>query len=45
MLKKTCGYIILPKDSILYHTTGNELFSTKPKDEKSMLFCTFHPSE
>ena len=36
------GYVLLPKDTILYHTTDEE-FIYRP--EKPMLFCTFHPSE
>ena len=36
------GKIIIKKDTILYHTS-DEPFEYKPN--KSMLFCTFHPSE
>lgn len=42
MLKKYYGEVILKKDIILYHTT-EELFNYR--DDKSFLFCTFHPSE
>jgi hypothetical protein len=42
MLKKYYGEVILKKDLILYHTS-NELFNYR--DDKSFLFCTFHPCE
>ena len=42
MLKKYYGEVILKKDLILYHTS-EELFNYR--DDKSFLFCTFHPSE
>lgn len=41
---KSYGKVIIQKDSILYHTS-DELFDLKNKNDKSMLFCTFHPSE
>jgi hypothetical protein len=41
-MKKTYGEMILKKGSILYHTSDN-LFEYK--NDKPMLFCTFHPSE
>jgi hypothetical protein len=41
-MKKTYGEMILKKSSILYHTSDN-LFEYK--NDKPMLFCTFHPSE
>jgi hypothetical protein len=42
MLKKYYGEVILKKDLILYHTS-EELFNYK--NNKSFLFCIFHPSE
>ena len=41
---KSYGKVIIPKESILYHTS-DELFDFKNKNDKPMLFCTFHPSE
>ena len=41
---KSYGKIIIHKESILYHTS-DELFDLKNKNDKPMLFCTFHPSE
>jgi hypothetical protein len=43
-MKKSYGEMILPKDSILYHTSDN-IFEYKNENEKAMLFCVFHPSE
>ncbi len=42
MLKASYGSVKLKKGTILYHTTDEE-FSFK--QDKAMLFCTFHPSE
>jgi len=42
MLESVYGSVILPINSIVYHTTDEE-FINRP--EKSLLFCTFHPSE
>ncbi len=42
MLKNVYGEVIIPKDSILYHTTDIEYDSNK---KTPFLFCTFHPSE
>jgi len=42
MLKNVYGEVIIPKDSILYHTTDIEYNSNK---ETPFLFCSFHPSE
>ena len=44
MLKEVYGDVILKKDIIVYHTS-EECFNYKGEEEKSMLFCTFHPSE
>ena len=41
---KSYGKVIIQKESILYHTS-DELFNLKIKNDKPMLFCTFHPSE
>jgi hypothetical protein len=41
-MKKWYGEVILKKGSVLYHTS-DELFTFK--DDKPLLFCTFHPSE
>lgn len=41
-LRDVFGEMILPKDTILYHTSDT-LFKKDMK--KKMLFCTFHPSE
>jgi len=43
-MKKSYGEMILPKDSILYHTSDN-IFEYKNENEKALLFCVFHPSE
>jgi hypothetical protein len=42
MLRKQYGEMIIKEGSILYHTSDNKF---KYKDDKPMLFCTFHPSE
>lgn len=42
MLRNVYGEVIIPKDSILYHTTDIEYNSNK---KTPFLFCTFHPSE
>lgn len=42
MLRRYYGEVILKKDLIIYHTS-EELFTYR--DDKPMLFCTFHPSE
>jgi len=42
MLKNVYGEVIIPKDSILYHTTDIEYNSNK---KTPFLFCSFHPSE
>ncbi len=42
MLKNVYGEVIIPKDSILYHTTDNEYNINK---KTPFLFCSFHPSE
>jgi len=42
MLESVYGSVILPINSIIYHTTDEE-FINRP--EKSLLFCSFHPSE
>ena len=42
MLKNVYGEVIIPKDSILYHTTDIDYDENK---DTSFLFCTFHPSE
>jgi len=44
MLRSIYGTMILPKGSILYHTS-DDLFIYKSEMDKPMLFCTFHPSE
>lgn len=41
---KSYGKVIIQKESILYHTS-DESFNYKSKNDKPMLFCTFHPSE
>ena len=41
-LRNVYGEMILPKGTMLYHTS-EEPFTHKPT--KPMLFCTFHPSE
>lgn len=42
MLKKVYGEVIIPKNSILYHTTDYNYNNNK---KTPFLFCTFHPSE
>ena len=42
MLRKQYGEMIIKEGSILYHTSDHKF---KYKDDKPMLFCTFHPSE
>ena len=42
IMKKSYGEMIIPKDSILYHTSDT-IFEYE--NEKAMLFCVFHPSE
>lgn len=42
MLKNVYGEVIIPKDSILYHTTVIDYDENK---DTPFLFCTFHPSE
>ena len=44
MLRSNYGEMIIKKDSVLYHTSDEE-FIPNVINEKSMLFCTFHPSE
>jgi hypothetical protein len=42
MLKEIYGEVIIPKDSILYHTTDKDYNKNK---KTPFLFCTFHPSD
>jgi len=42
MLRKQYGEMIIKEGSILYHTSDHKF---KYKDDKPVLFCTFHPSE
>ena len=42
MLKNVYGEVIIPKDSILYHTTDEDYNANK---RTPFLFCTFHPSD
>ena len=42
MLKNVYGEVIIPKDSVLYHTTDIEYNINK---KNSFLFCSFHPIE
>ena len=39
------GYMVLPKDTILYHMNDKKKFTYQNIEDKSFLFCTFHPSE
>lgn len=43
-MRKSYGEMIIPKNTILYHTS-EEKFEYKNMNEKAMLFCVFHPSE
>lgn len=43
--KEVYGYIVIPKDTILYHMNNNKYFTYKTINEKPFLFCVFHPSE
>ena len=42
MLKNVYGEVIIPKDSILYHTIYIEYYENK---DISFLFCIFHTRE
>ena len=42
MFRKQYGEMIIKEGSILYHTSDHKF---KYKDDKPVLFCTFHPSE
>ncbi len=43
-MEETYGKLVLPKGSILYHTSKNP-FETKSEETFPMLFCVFHPSD
>ncbi len=39
------GSMMIKKGSIFYHINDEKQFEYKEKNEKPLLFCTFHPSE